>query len=109
MAVRLTTLDHHSDGGSQTTTIEQMKMFLTRIGFNPVLLSPVTSPQTDRRVTPNRVCVTPSKSRRGRVIPSFNFFQSEDVVRHPVVARIVNAYEARKRQIRSAGRAGRRT
>ena len=25
---------------------------------------------------------------------SFNFFHSEDVVRHPVVARIVNAYEA---------------
>ncbi len=28
---------------------------------------------------------------------AFNFFRSEDVVRHPVVARIVNAYEAGKR------------
>ena len=78
---------------SQNTTIEQMKMFLTRIGFNSkaVITGDITQIDLPRH----------QKSGLRHAIEvlnevediSFNFFKSEDVVRHPVVARIVNAYE----------------
>ena len=79
---------------SQNTTIEQMKMFLTRIGFNSkaVITGDVTHIDLPRN--------TKSGLRHAIEVLadveeiSFNFFHSEDVVRHPVVARIVNAYEA---------------
>ena len=74
--------------------IEQMKMFLTRIGFNSkaVITGDVTQIDLPRN--------TKSGLRHAIEVLadveeiSFNFFHSEDVVRHPVVARIVNAYEA---------------
>ncbi|WP_413722295.1 PhoH family protein [Sodalis sp. RH23] len=79
---------------SQNTTIEQMKMFLTRIGFNSkaVITGDITQIDLPRN----------AKSGLRHAIEvladvkeiSFNFFHSEDVVRHPVVARIVVAYEA---------------
>ncbi|MEQ4925170.1 PhoH family protein [Proteus hauseri] len=79
---------------SQNTTIEQMKMFLTRIGFNSkaVVTGDITQIDLPRG----------SKSGLRHAIEvlsevndlSFNFFHSEDVVRHPVVAKIVIAYEA---------------
>ena len=79
---------------SQNTTIEQMKMFLPRIGFNSkaVITGDVTQIDLPRN--------TKSGLRHAIEVLadveeiSFNFFHSEDVVRHPVVARIVNAYEA---------------
>ena len=46
---------------SQNTTIEQMKMFLTRIGFNSKGLSPATSHRLTCRVILNQAYVTPSK------------------------------------------------
>lgn len=46
---------------SQNTTIEQMKMFLTRIGFNSKRLSPATSHRSTCRVILNQAYVTPSK------------------------------------------------
>lgn len=71
-----------------------MKMFLTRIGFNSkaVITGDVTQIDLPRN--------TKSGLRHAIEVLadveeiSFNFFHSEDVVRHPVVARIVNAYEA---------------
>ncbi|MFP1451707.1 PhoH family protein [Escherichia coli] len=79
---------------SQNTTIEQMKMFLTRIGFNSkaVITGDVT--RSTCRVILNQAYVMPSKCWPMSKRSGFNFFHSEDVVRHPVVARIVNAYEA---------------
>lgn len=78
---------------SQNTTIEQMKMFLTRIGFNSkaVITGDVTQidlPRNTKSGLRHAIEVWPVEEI------SFNFFHSEDVVRHPVVARIVNAYEA---------------
>lgn len=78
---------------SQNTSIEQMKMFLTRIGFNSKAV--VTGDITQVDLPKNQ------KSGLRHAIEvlndvddiSFNFFQSNDIVRHPVVARIVNAYE----------------
>ena len=79
---------------SQNTTVEQMKMFLTRIGFNSraVITGDVTQvdlPRGQKSGLRHAIEVLDD-------IPgvSFNFFQSKDVVRHPVVARIVDAYDA---------------
>ena len=82
---------------AQNTTPEQMKMFLTRTGFGTkaVITGDVTqidlargqkSGLVDAREVLNEV--------RGI---AFTLFTSEDVVRHPLVARIVNAYEARSK------------
>ena len=79
---------------SQNTTIEQMKMFLTRIGFNSkaVITGDVTQidlPRNQKSGLRHAVEVLSDVEEL-----SFNFFHSEDVVRHPVVARVVIAYEA---------------
>ncbi|MBY5992729.1 PhoH family protein [Ferrimonas balearica] len=79
---------------SQNTTVEQMKMFLTRIGFNSraVITGDITQvdlPRGARSGLRHAIEVL----REVNTI-SFNFFQSGDVVRHPVVAQVVEAYEA---------------
>lgn len=78
---------------SQNTTCEQMKMFLTRIGFRSKTVITGDITQID----------LPSNTRSGlrhavEVLQdvkdiSFTFFRSKDVVRHEVVQRIVEAYE----------------
>ena len=79
---------------SQNTTIEQMKMFLTRIGFNSkaVITGDVTQIDLPRSTKSGLRHAIEVLAEVDEI--SFNFFHSEDVVRHPVVARIVNAYEA---------------
>ncbi|KTZ68841.1 PhoH family protein, partial [Salmonella enterica] len=79
---------------SQNTTIEQMKMFLTRIGFNSkaVITGDVTQIDLPRNTKSGLRHAIEVLAEVDEI--SFNFFHSEDVVRHPVVARIVNAYEA---------------
>lgn len=79
---------------SQNTTVEQMKMFLTRIGFNSraVITGDITQidlPKHQKSGLRHSIEVLGEVSEI-----SFNFFQAKDVVRHPVVARIVEAYEA---------------
>nr|WP_323869493.1 PhoH family protein [Xenorhabdus sp. M] len=79
---------------SQNTTIEQMKMFLTRIGFNSkaVITGDVTQidlPRGQKSGLSHAVEVLSNVDDL-----SFNFLYSEDVVRHPVVAKVVIAYEA---------------
>lgn len=78
---------------SQNTTIEQMKMFLTRIGFNSkaVITGDITQIDLPRHQKSGLRHAIEVLSEVDDI--SFNFFKSEDVVRHPVVARIVNAYE----------------
>lgn len=79
---------------SQNTTIEQMKMFLTRIGFNSkaVITGDITQIDLPRSTKSGLRHAIEVLAEVDEI--SFNFFHSEDVVRHPVVARIVNAYEA---------------
>ncbi|VTR23480.1 PhoH-like protein [Serratia fonticola] len=79
---------------SQNTTIEQMKMFLTRIGFNSkaVITGDVTQIDLPRNQKSGLRHAVEVLSEVEEI--SFNFFHSEDVVRHPVVARVVVAYEA---------------
>ncbi|MCV2885940.1 PhoH family protein [Aestuariibacter sp. AA17] len=78
---------------SQNTTVEQMKMFLTRIGFNSkaVITGDITQVDLPRGVRSGlRHTIEVLKDVNDI---SFNFFNANDVVRHPVVARIVRAYE----------------
>lgn len=78
---------------SQNTTVEQMKMFLTRIGFNSkaVVTGDITQVDLPRGVRSGlRHSIEVLESVNDI---SFNFFNADDVVRHPVVARIVRAYE----------------
>jgi len=82
---------------AQNTTPEQMKMFLTRIGFGTkaVITGDVTQVDLARGQKSGLVDAQEVlKDVRGI---AFTRFTSEDVVRHPLVARIVTAYEARSR------------
>ena len=80
---------------AQNTTTEQMKMFLTRIGFGStaVVTGDVTQTDLPRHV---RSGLRDAKEVL-RDVPgiSFTAFSSRDVVRHDLVARILDAYEAR--------------
>ncbi|SFO98045.1 phosphate starvation-inducible protein PhoH [Ruminobacter amylophilus] len=78
---------------SQNTTIEQMKMFLTRIGFNSraVITGDITQIDLPRNVKSGLKHAIEVLSEVDEI--SFNFFTSNDVVRHPIVAKIVRAYE----------------
>jgi len=78
---------------SQNTTTEQMKMFLTRIGFNSkaVITGDITQVDLPRGVRSGLRNAIEVLENVNDI--SFNFFKAEDVVRHPVVARIVTAYE----------------
>jgi phosphate starvation-inducible PhoH-like protein len=78
---------------SQNTTVEQMKMFLTRIGFNSraVITGDITQVDLPRGAKSGLRHAIEVLSNVDDI--SFNFFNAEDVVRHPVVARIVRAYE----------------
>ncbi|MDK2594867.1 PhoH family protein [Pseudoalteromonas obscura] len=85
---------------SQNTTTEQMKMFLTRIGFNSkaVITGDITQVDLPRGARSGLRHAIEVLSNVDEI--SFNFFKSHDVVRHPVVARIVEAYEAKEEQER---------
>ncbi len=79
---------------SQNTTVEQMKMFLTRIGFNSraVITGDITQVDLPKHQSSGlRHAIEVLQNIQGI---SFNFFQAKDVVRHPVVARVVEAYES---------------
>jgi phosphate starvation-inducible PhoH-like protein len=80
---------------AQNTTIEQMKMFLTRIGFGSraVVTGDVT--QTDLPAGRQSGLRHVVDVLRGVEGVAFTFFDAHDVVRHPLVQRIVRAYEAR--------------
>ncbi|CAN5483073.1 PhoH family protein [soil metagenome] len=79
---------------AQNTTPEQMKMFLTRIGFGSKAVVTGDMTQVDLQSSQKSGlvdAVTILKDVRGI---AFSRFTSVDVVRHPLVARIVDAYEA---------------
>ena len=81
---------------SQNTTVEQMKMFLTRIGFGSRAV--VTGDPTQTDLPPGRVSGLRHALEvlRGVSGVAVQYFEARDVVRHPLVQRIVQAYEARE-------------
>ena len=78
---------------SQNTTLEQMKMFLTRIGFGSTAvitgdITQVDLPRGTRSGLTHVIEVLKDVKGIG-----FTHFRSKDVVRHPLVQRIVEAYD----------------
>lgn len=78
---------------AQNTTSEQMKMFLTRIGFGStaVITGDVTQVDLPKNTRSGlRHVIDVLENVKG---VSFTFFQAKDVVRHPLVQKVVVAYE----------------
>lgn len=89
---------------AQNTTVEQMKMFLTRIGFGSTVVVTGDVTQVDlprERRSGLRHAVEVLKGVEGI---SFSFFRAQDVVRHPLVQRIVTAYENYERNADTPGK-----
>ncbi len=80
---------------AQNTTNEQMKMFLTRIGFGSKAVVTGDITQVDLPHTKPSGLRTVIDILHGVRGIAFTLFSSRDVVRHPLVQRIVQAYEAR--------------
>jgi phosphate starvation-inducible PhoH-like protein len=78
---------------AQNTTVEQMKMFLTRIGFGSVAV--VTGDVTQIDLPRHEKSGLKQAMKVLEGVPGIAFcqFQKEDVVRHPLVQAIVQAYE----------------
>jgi phosphate starvation-inducible PhoH-like protein len=78
---------------AQNTSLEQMKMFLTRVGFASKVIITGDMTQVD----------LPNKQHSGlrqaaQILQQvegigFTFFTAKDVVRHPLVQRVIEAYE----------------
>lgn len=78
---------------AQNTTVQQMKMFLTRLGFNSkmVINGDITQVDLPRRTTSGLI-------HAERVLTGVKGighikFEAEDVIRHPLVAKVIRAYD----------------
>ncbi|SUN60480.1 phosphate starvation-induced protein [Streptococcus hyointestinalis] len=78
---------------AQNTTIMQMKMFLTRLGFNSKMIVNGDTSQIDlpRNVKSGLIDATQKLKNIEQI--DFIYLSAKDVVRHPVVAEIITAYE----------------
>lgn len=83
---------------AQNTTPEQMKMFLTRMGFSSRVVVTGDITQTD---LPSNICsglaITERLLKNIEGI-GFHYFTEGDVVRHPLVGRIIKAYDTYEQQ-----------
>ena len=89
---------------AQNTTTEQMKMFLTRIGFNSKAVITGDITQIDLPAEKASGLVETKNILQGIEGIKFVFFTKKDVVRHKLVQEIIRAYEeleARKQDVRS--------
>src|SRR5881409_775882 len=79
---------------AQNTTSEQMKMFLTRLGFNSKAVITGDITQIDLPIGKMSGLIEARNVISGVEGISFIYFNERDVVRHPLVQRIVRAYES---------------
>jgi phosphate starvation-inducible PhoH-like protein len=81
---------------AQNTTSTQMKMFLTRLGFNSkaIITGDITQVDLEERASG---LISVQDILQGIEGISFVYLDKSDVVRHPLVARIIEAYERRGR------------
>jgi phosphate starvation-inducible PhoH-like protein len=78
---------------AQNTTVAQMKMFLTRLGFNSKMIVNGDASQIDLPKGVTSGLVHAQKTLQGIQSIAFVQFDANDVVRHPVVAQIIRAYD----------------
>ena len=83
---------------AQNTTPEQMKMFLTRIGFGAKAVVNGDVTQIDLARGQKSGLIEARRILEGVRGIAFTQFGAQDVVRHPLVARIIDAYEANPSQ-----------
>ena len=78
---------------AQNTTVQQLKMFLTRLGFGSKMI--VTGDMTQIDLAANQKSGLRDALDRFREIKGISIirFNEKDIVRHPLVGRIVKAYE----------------
>jgi phosphate starvation-inducible PhoH-like protein len=81
---------------AQNTTREQMKMFLTRIGFGSTAVITGDATQIDLPRGAQSGLTHAGNILDGVDGIGFTYFANKDVVRHPLVQRIVQAYDARE-------------
>ena len=78
---------------AQNTTGAQMKMFLTRLGFGSKMIVNGDKTQIDLPKGASSGLIDAEKKLKGIKDIAFVAFDAHDVVRHPVVARIIEAYD----------------
>ena len=78
---------------AQNTTIMQMKMFLTRLGFNSKMIVNGDISQIDLPRNVKSGLIDAHEKLKNIHQIDFVHFSAKDVVRHPVVAQIIRAYE----------------
>ncbi|OJG54279.1 PhoH-like protein [Enterococcus haemoperoxidus] len=78
---------------AQNTTVAQMKMFLTRLGFNSRMIVNGDTSQIDLPKGVASGLIHAERTLKSIDKISFVHFDAGDVVRHPVVAQIIRAYE----------------
>jgi len=83
---------------AQNTTPEQMKMFLTRIGFGAKAVVNGDVTQIDLARGQKSGLIEARRILQGVRGIAFTQFGAQDVVRHPLVARIIDAYDARQHE-----------
>ena len=83
---------------AQNTTPEQMKMFLTRIGFGAKAVVTGDVTQIDLARGQKSGLIEARRILSGVRGIAFTEFGAQDVVRHPLVARIIDAYEKESQQ-----------
>jgi phosphate starvation-inducible protein PhoH and related proteins len=84
---------------AQNTTSEQMKMFLTRMGFNAKAVITGDITQIDLPNARRSGLIEAIDVLKGVNGISFNFFDEGDVVRHVLVQRIIHAYDDHKQRM----------
>jgi phosphate starvation-inducible PhoH-like protein len=83
---------------AQNTTVEQMKMFLTRIGFGAKAVVTGDVSQIDLPKQQLSGLIDAERVLRRVNGISITHFTSADVVRHPLVAKIVDAYDGQRKR-----------
>ncbi|MDE5924729.1 MAG: PhoH family protein, partial [Muribaculaceae bacterium] len=84
---------------AQNTTKHQMKMFLTRLGVNAKMIITGDATQIDLPRTVQSGLMQALRILRGVKGIGIIEYEKKDIVRHPLVQRIVDAYEAREESV----------
>lgn len=84
---------------AQNTTKHQMKMFLTRLGVNSRMIITGDTTQIDLPRSVQSGLLQSLRILRGVEGIGFIEYEKKDIVRHPLVQRIVDAYEAREKKV----------
>jgi phosphate starvation-inducible PhoH-like protein len=89
---------------AQNSTSEQMKMFLTRLGFNSRMVITGDVTQVDLPASRGSGLIEVQRVLDGVPGIAFVYFDDQDVVRHHLVSAIIRAYEARDATAPGRGR-----